>query len=338
MNRFAFRFPYEKLNGDSKVIIYGAGQIGADLLRQAEQFGFCKILCNVDKNFSGINNWPGESYINRYVENPEILTTIDYDFVIVGCRQVFFESILCDIKKLGVPDEKIITLDYNNTLDISVFSGKGINKTSYGHISYSQVGQDMCILNLFNKLKIETASYIDIGAHHPYEISNTALMYEMGWRGINIEANPNLIEDFKKYRPEDINLNIGCGAKSGTLTFYMFDEASGINTFSKENADQTIERNPWLKIQETRELPVLTAKEIIDTYNNGVWPDFLDIDVEGLDKEIIESIDFKGEGPIVICAESAGTKVMRQKGYEVYAFMGDTIYLRKDIHERLLSK
>ena len=75
--------------------------------------------------------------------------------------------------------------------------------------SYSQCGEDLLVQYIFNLRGIQKPSYIDIGANHPYFLSNTALFYEKGSRGINIEANPQLAENFKTHRPEDINLNIG---------------------------------------------------------------------------------------------------------------------------------
>lgn len=55
---------------------------------------------------------------------------------------------------------------------------------------------------------IKKPSYIDIGAHHPYEISNTAIFYMNGCRGVNVEANPNLIDEFYKERPDDIKQGV----------------------------------------------------------------------------------------------------------------------------------
>lgn len=89
----------------------------------------------------------------------------------------------------------------------------GINTSCYYKKSYAQHGKDVIIINLFKLLGIEKPSYIDIGDHHPYEISNTALLYELGSNGINIEANPNLLEEFKKERKHDINICCGIGSK-----------------------------------------------------------------------------------------------------------------------------
>src|SRR6187200_1235902 len=80
------------------------------------------------------------------------------------------------------------------------------------NISYSQCGEDLLVQYVFLLRGIKYPSYIDIGANDPFYLSNTALFYNKGCRGINIEANPKLIENFKLHRPEDHNLNIGIGA------------------------------------------------------------------------------------------------------------------------------
>jgi hypothetical protein len=72
--------------------------------------------------------------------------------------------------------------------------------------------------------------YIDVGAHHPFRFSNTALFYKKGWQGINIEPDPSLIKNFNKYRTRDINLNFGVANEEKDLNFFIFNEPA-FNTF-----------------------------------------------------------------------------------------------------------
>src|SRR5689334_18987985 len=69
----------------------------------------------------------------------------------------------------------------------------------FGIHSYSQCGEDIIIDHVFRLRGIPSPSYIDIGANHPYFINNTAMFYERGCRGINIEANPQLLSAFQTY-------------------------------------------------------------------------------------------------------------------------------------------
>jgi hypothetical protein len=59
----------------------------------------------------------------------------------------------------------------------------------FGGRTYAQHGDDLAVLNIFKRLGIERPSYLDVGAYHPFDLSNTALLYERGSRGINVEPN-----------------------------------------------------------------------------------------------------------------------------------------------------
>ena len=74
--------------------------------------------------------------------------------------------------------------------------------------SISQSFEDLLLL----KILPSTGKYLDIGAHHPIRYSNTLALNKLGWRGVNIDANPNLLQDFEKFRPRDVNL---CGVVGG---------------------------------------------------------------------------------------------------------------------------
>src|SRR3954468_21715772 len=98
------------------------------------------------------------------------------------------------------------------------------SEPDYSKRSFSQCGEDLIVDHIFQQLKIEKPSYLDIGAYHPKRLSNTYLFYLKGSRGINVEPDPSLFEAFLNERQEDINLNIGIGPKSGTADFYIMNE------------------------------------------------------------------------------------------------------------------
>ena len=172
----------------------------------------------------------------------------------------------------------------------------------WGSRTYAQHGDDIIALALLDNLGIAKPSYIDIGAHHPFNISNTALMYSLGGRGVNVEPNPVLFEAFPVQRPQDVNLNIGVSDEAGRLTFHCFDERSGLNTFSPERA-KWVEENTAFRVRKTFEVEVQTVAQILDTHCAGKAPDFMSLDVEGLDARILASMDFERHRPAVICVE-----------------------------------
>lgn len=172
----------------------------------------------------------------------------------------------------------------------------------YCKISYSQCGEDLIIDFILKDKGIDLPTYIDIGASHPYFLNNTAIFYERGSRGINIEPDPELFKAFVKYRKRDINLNIGVGEKQEERDFYIMS-SRGLNTFSKEIAEK-YEKEQNYKIIEVKRIKVDTLNNIIKKYFNNNFPDFLSIDCEGLEFEILKSYDFTFNFPKVICVET----------------------------------
>lgn len=169
-------------------------------------------------------------------------------------------------------------------------------------LSFSQCGEDLLIDYIFELRGVPMPTYLDIGAHHPFYLNNTAIFYLRGCRGINIEANPGLIGQFEKKRKEDINLNIGISDRPDSLDFYIMADGT-LSTFSKEECASLVESGH--KLETVRKIELHTVKSVLDKYNAGKFPDLLTIDVEGLDFKILQSIDFSIQYPKVICVEAA---------------------------------
>jgi len=172
----------------------------------------------------------------------------------------------------------------------------------YAKKSYSQCGEDLIIRYIFDVLRIERPSYLDIGAHHPFFLNNTALFYEQGSRGVNVEADPQLIHRFYKERKQDVNLNIGMATESGHMDFYVMS-ARTLSTFSSEEAAR-YEQEGGHKIESVIPVQVQTFADVVNLNFDGGCPDFVSLDVEGLDYEILKSVDFNKYRPHVFCVET----------------------------------
>ena len=167
--------------------------------------------------------------------------------------------------------------------------------------SFAQCGEDMIIHHVFEAVGIQKPSYIDVGAYNPFRFSNTAYFYKNGSRGINVEANPELYKQFRISRPKDTNLNIGIGPKAGELDFYIVDPPT-LSTFSKTEAKRY--EKEGASIVQAVPIKVETFKTVLDKHASGKMPDFLSIDAEGVDYDILTSIDFSKSRPPVICIET----------------------------------
>ncbi|WP_245941837.1 FkbM family methyltransferase [Helicobacter anseris] len=143
--------------------------------------------------------------------------------------------------------------------------------------------------------------YVDIGAHHPFRFSNTFKLYQKGWSGINIDAMPKSMKLFNRFRKRDTNLEIGVGNKSSIINFYIFEEHA-LNTFDEEIAKQRQLKHP---IKEIQKIPVENINTILKQYlNHAQKIDLLSIDVEGMDLDILKSLDWALFYPEVVLAES----------------------------------
>lgn len=169
-------------------------------------------------------------------------------------------------------------------------------------LSFSQCGEDLLIDYIFELRGVRMPTWLDIGAHDPFYLNNTAIFYGRGCRGINIEANPALIGNFRKERKEDINLNVGISDRADSLDFYIMSDST-LSTFSRDECDSLVAGGH--KLEAVKKIELMTVKSVIDKYHGGRFPDILTIDVEGLDFTILRSIDFSAGAPKVICVEAA---------------------------------
>jgi len=166
--------------------------------------------------------------------------------------------------------------------------------------TFSQCGEDVIIsyvLSLiFGEKKIK---YLDIGANHPFQLSNTALLYKKGGNGILIEPDPFFFKLLKKNRPRDTVLDCGIHFSGESISDFYIMETPTLNTFSRNE----MERYVGLGHKLTATLPV-NLKDINSVLEIAENPDFMSLDIEGLDKEVLEMINWQKYRPTCICVET----------------------------------
>jgi FkbM family methyltransferase len=203
--------------------------------------------------------------------------------------------------------------------------------------SYSQEGEDMIYRSFFENRKHYKGFYIDVGAHHPFRYSNTLYFYQKGWRGINIEPTPAAKKLFDIFRKRDINLNLGISLDQGMLPFYCFNEPA-LNSFSKEVVEH---KSATTKYYINKVIPVktLTLAEVLDTYlPPGQVIDFMTIDAEGFDLDVLKSNNWDKYVPLFIIVEanidlhnlnaSPIYNCLSQKNYQLVAKTMRTLFFK----------
>jgi FkbM family methyltransferase len=217
-----------------------------------------------------------------------------------------------------------------------------LQQVKYIHDSYSQAGEDVVIKYLFDSVKLYRISYLELGTNIPDKYNNTYLFYQNGSRGVCVEADETLLSEIKRIRPEDKALSVGVNiGHLAEADFYIFNEPA-LNTFSKEEAELR-ESQGNFKIVKVSKVQLKTVEQIIKE-NFTAYPDFLSIDIEGLDLDVLKTLDFTKYPIPVICAETCAysenhikpkspeiSEFMMSKGYFIYADTYiNTIFVKKD--------
>lgn len=165
--------------------------------------------------------------------------------------------------------------------------------------SYAQNHEDVLLSRAFPRGL--TGFYIDVGANDPVQHSVTKHFYDEGWHGINVEPAAGPFERLVAARPRDVCLNVGLSDKPGQLSFYELPpDAVGGSTFSAEQAE-------WHHVNglpaEARMVEVTTLAAVCEQYVTGTI-DFLSVDVEGHEAQVLAGGDWERWRPRIVLVES----------------------------------
>jgi FkbM family methyltransferase len=191
------------------------------------------------------------------------------------------------------------------------------------NLAYSQDGEDMILRRLFEGRRI--GFYIDIGAHHPFRFSNTCYFHRLGWRGINVDPNPEAIKALLRERPSDVNVCVGVSDAAGELAFHFFNEPA-LNTFDADLASERA-RIPGYRLLEIRRIAVRRLDDLLTEYlPRDQAIDFLSIDVEGMDLSVLRSSDWRRFRPRVLLVEAHERTVHAIEGDPINVFVAAAGY------------
>jgi FkbM family methyltransferase len=197
--------------------------------------------------------------------------------------------------------------------------------------SFAQEGEDLVLEQIFAGQPC--GFYVDIGAHHPIRFSNTLRFYRRGWRGINIDAMPGSMAPFDRLRPRDINLEIAIFGEHKIMKYFQFDEPA-LNTFSTVISESHRSKSSY-HITAVVELEGRPLADVLDEHlPAGVSIDFMTIDVEGFDLEVLQSNDWSRFRPRVLLVEvldrASGENVLDEylkvRGYAKFTQTARTVF------------
>lgn len=190
---------------------------------------------------------------------------------------------------------------------------------------YSQGGEDAIVWLIFSSiLRIQKGFYVDVGAYHPFSHSNTYLLYKAGWRGMNIDPRYGMKKLFDLYRPEDINVEAGIAEENTELDYFILDEDSTMNSFSKDNLKRI---GQIQNITRTVKVPVYRLDYLMSQHQTIDKIDYLNIDAEGFEMEILRTVDFDKHTPSLISIEQNNTLTLKDVfGSQVCEFMATKNY------------
>jgi FkbM family methyltransferase len=165
-------------------------------------------------------------------------------------------------------------------------------------ISYAQNFEDVMLARAFRGRK--NGFYVDVGAGDPVNLSVTKWFYDLGWSGINIEPNKKLFERLAANRPRDLNLECGVGATASEALF-LEPEIGELSTFDRQT--QASARRSGMP-GTTRPVTILTLTTLLKRHRKKRPIDFLKIDVEGWEHEVLKGLDLGLHRPTILVIEA----------------------------------
>ena len=210
-------------------------------------------------------------------------------------------------------------------------------------VCYSAYGEELLAQAWFefNGYDLSKLTYLDIGAAHPFHLSNTYLFYRYGAKGVLVEPDPDQVTVLREKRPLDtiVSAGISFDTQKGHARLYQMN-LPFFNTFSATQAAYVLESSKgWspehqLALIKEVDVPMIPINEIIEEYMGGVAPDYLSIDVEGHDLDVLKSLDLERFKPKIICIEPSNKtyifdEILIPYGYSLMAKTPDNaLYMR----------
>ena len=206
------------------------------------------------------------------------------------------------------------------------------HKTFFPKKSYSEWGEDLFISKYFKN--VNKGFYVDVGAYHPFFLSNTQLLFKNDWEGINVDINPTSIEIFENARPNDYNINVAISNKNKKyINYYTKNMINILSTTVIDSAKTAFLNNSF----STRKIKCRKLNYIISkTKFKNKKIDFLNIDTEKSEVDVLKSLNFRKYKPKLICIEIH----LKNKNHHSLSLKSHptSLYLKKKKYKRIWNK
>ena len=201
-----------------------------------------------------------------------------------------------------------------------------IYKNKKPNLHYAEFAEDVMVNRILKKIK--KGFYVDIGAYHPYKGSLTYNLYNRKWKGINLDISKSSIDLFNIARPSDININCAVSEFNGETFYYENSPINQQNSLIPQDENQK-----KIKIQSYKLSEILKMQNI-----NSV--DYINIDTEGNELEVLMGIDFSKINPTLFTIEDNSFDLnneikkkkiiyLKEKNYELINIIGVTMFFVK---------
>lgn len=165
-------------------------------------------------------------------------------------------------------------------------------------INYSQNDEQSRILNHFYGF---TGSFLDIGANDGVTLSNSYALALLGWSGWLVEASPTAYDRLLKHRSDNCKLStyqLAIGSYDGEITLHESGGLLGTGDIALVSSIKEEELKRWESLNIPFNLvtvPCVTFTTLLKTMGQTHF-DFVTIDIEGMEKEVVPQIDFNALG------------------------------------------
>lgn len=189
-------------------------------------------------------------------------------------------------------------------------------------IHFSQFGEDAIVESMMGAFKLQgrPGFYVDVGAHHPVDMSNTRLLHLKGWRGVNIDANPAAVALFDQHRPKDRNVHAAVSDEETVVEFDIY-ELNALSTADPKTKAENL-RSGRSRVVKQIHLRTRTLASILnETVPEGQRIDLMSVDAEGFDLRVLRSNDWSRFAPHMLLVEDPAMSLIEKPDSAIFRFL-----------------